>query len=54
VKWSKVANLKEAGGWGLKNIHTFRLSLAAKSLWRLIFNEGMWGKVMKNKYKEGF
>jgi len=49
VKWTKVANLKEVGGWGLKNIHLFNLALAAKSLRRLVYNEGLWGKVINIK-----
>jgi hypothetical protein len=24
-----------------------------KNLWRLVYNEAMWGKVMKSKYVEG-
>jgi hypothetical protein len=50
IKWKKVANLKEAGGWGLTNIHIFSLAPADKSLWRLVYNEGLWGKIMKSKY----
>jgi len=29
------------------------MALAAKSLWRLIYNEEFWAKVMKFKYLEG-
>jgi hypothetical protein len=52
VKWSRIATLKEFGGWGLKKLHIFEQALAAKSLWRLLFNKGLWGKVMRAKYLE--
>ena len=32
VKWTRVANLKEASAWGLKIIHVFNLALTTKSL----------------------
>jgi hypothetical protein len=41
VKWKNIAKPKEEGGWGLKNIHFFGNSLAAKSLWRVIKSEGL-------------
>jgi len=31
VAWEKVARPKEWGGWGIKNLPDFSLSLAAKS-----------------------
>jgi len=49
-KYTKVENLKEVGGWGLKNIPIFSLALAAIFLLRLVYNEGFLGKVMKYKY----
>jgi hypothetical protein len=51
-KWSRISTLKEFGGWGLKKLHIFGQALAAKSLWRLLFNKGLWGKVMREKYLE--
>lgn len=50
VKWRKLTKPKEDGGWGLKNIHLFRMALAAKSLWRLMHNEGLWREIMIAKY----
>jgi hypothetical protein len=32
IKWNRVALPKELGGWALKNVHIFSLSLAVKSL----------------------
>eukprot|EP00253_Pinus_taeda_P036198 PITA_36198 len=36
VAWEKIARPKEWGGWGIKQLPEFSLSLAAKSGWRLI------------------
>jgi hypothetical protein len=47
---TRVVTLKEASEWGLKSICVFNMALAAKILWTLINNEGLWGKVMKLKY----
>jgi hypothetical protein len=52
VKWDRIAKPKELGGWGLKNLYVFNQALVAKSLWRMLFNKGLWGKVMKEKYLE--
>lgn len=32
VKWSRIATLKELGGWSLKNTYLFNLALVARSL----------------------
>eukprot|EP00253_Pinus_taeda_P017096 PITA_17096 len=41
VAWDKLARPKEWGGWGLKRLPEFSLSLAAKSGWRLISLENL-------------
>eukprot|EP00253_Pinus_taeda_P026727 PITA_26727 len=50
VAWEKVARPKEWGGWGIKNLTDFSISLAAKSGWRIIKMENLWTKVVKRKY----
>eukprot|EP00253_Pinus_taeda_P012859 PITA_12859 len=50
VAWEKVARPKEWGGWGIKNLSNFSLSLAAKSGWRIIKMENLWTRVVKRKY----
>eukprot|EP00253_Pinus_taeda_P030057 PITA_30057 len=50
VAWDKVARSKEWGGWGIKILPDFSLSLAAKLGWRLIKMENLWTKVVKRKY----
>eukprot|EP00253_Pinus_taeda_P010845 PITA_10845 len=50
VAWDKVARPKEWGGWGIKRLPEFSISLAAKSGWRLISMENLWTRVVKRKY----
>eukprot|EP00253_Pinus_taeda_P022819 PITA_22819 len=50
VAWEKVARPKEWGGWGIKNLSDFSLSLAPKSGWRIIKMENLWTRVVKRKY----
>jgi len=50
VAWEKVARPKEWGGWGIKNLIDFSISLAAKSGWRIIKMENLWTRVVKRKY----
>jgi hypothetical protein len=54
VSWKILAKPKKGGGWGLKNIHLFGQALTVKSLWRLLFNEGLWGNIMKKKYLKDY
>jgi len=50
VAWDKLARPKEWGGWGIKRLPEFILSLAAKSGWRLISTENLWTRVVRRKY----
>jgi len=50
VRWEKIAQPKEKGGWGLKNIFLFSKALAAKAGWRLLATPSLWQKVMIQKY----
>eukprot|EP00253_Pinus_taeda_P034625 PITA_34625 len=50
VAWEKIARPKDWGGWGIKCLPEFSLSLAAKSGWRLITAENLWTRVIKRKY----
>eukprot|EP00253_Pinus_taeda_P030228 PITA_30228 len=50
VAWDKIARPKDWGGWGIKRLPEFSLSLAAKSGWRLISRENLWTKVVRRKY----
>eukprot|EP00253_Pinus_taeda_P010579 PITA_10579 len=50
VARDKIARPKDWGGWGIKNLFDFSVSLAAKSSWRLITSENLWTRVVKRKY----
>eukprot|EP00253_Pinus_taeda_P035322 PITA_35322 len=50
VGWEKVERPKDWGGWGIKNLPHFSLSLAAKSGCRLIKMDNLWTRVFKRKY----
>ena len=51
AKWKTLANLKELGGWGIKNPFLLCESVDEKKLWRLINNiDSFWGKVLTSKY----
>ena len=51
AKWKTLANLKELGGWGIKNAFLFCQSLETTIMWRLIQNPStFWGKVLVSKY----
>eukprot|EP01018_Ginkgo_biloba_P034237 Gb_24170 [translate_table: standard] len=52
VKWKRIALPKIWGRWGLKDIHSFSRALVAKCVWRLISVNGLWSKVMIQKYIE--
>jgi hypothetical protein len=49
-----IARPKIYGGWGLKNMDMFGRALAAKSLWRCLTKDGLWNKVVKDKYIHNF
>jgi hypothetical protein len=48
--WETLAKPKHLGGWGLQNLFLFNHALAANSLWHVLFKEGIWKKVIKDKY----
>jgi hypothetical protein len=52
VKWQAITKPNEMGGWGLKNIYYFGKSLVVKSVWRLIFKDGLWNWILIEKYVE--
>jgi hypothetical protein len=48
--WEVIAKPKLMGGWGIRNIYLFNNALAENSLWRVLVKEGVWNKVIKDKY----
>jgi hypothetical protein len=53
VRWTKIAMLKDMGGWDIKNLSRFGKALAAKSVWHFLQNHSLWGCVLKAKYLQG-
>jgi hypothetical protein len=49
-KWELLTIPKKYGGWGLRNIFDFNKALAANSLWRVLMRDGIWHKVIIDKY----
>jgi hypothetical protein len=48
--WEVIARPKLLGGWGIRNIYLFNYALATNSLWCVLMKEGVWNKVIKDKY----
>ena len=48
--WGSLSKLKDKGAWGIKNLFWFNQDLYAKSLWHSLFNDGLWGGVLKDMY----
>ena len=49
TSWESLSKSKLMVGWGIKNLNWFNRALCAKSLWRSLFDEGLWGKIVKSK-----
>jgi hypothetical protein len=48
--WERLSLPKSFGGWGIRNIFDFSKSLAANTLWRILMGEGIWHRVIIDKY----
>ena len=49
TSWESLSKSKLMVGRGIKNLNWFNRALCAKSLWRSLFDEGLWGKIVKAK-----
>ena len=54
ARWDLLANPKECGGWGIKDIGDFGRALNAKNLWRCLFVPCLWHRVIYAKYIRGW
>jgi hypothetical protein len=54
VKWEDLAKPKSYGGWGVKNQMVFSRALATNNLWHCLMKEGLWHRVLKDKYLTSF
>jgi hypothetical protein len=48
--WEILARPRKAGGWGLKNLHTFNTALLASSFWRALTLDSIWHNIVVDKY----
>jgi hypothetical protein len=48
--WKLIARPKLHGGWGLRNLVCFSRALATNTLWRALMHEGLWHRILKDKY----
>jgi hypothetical protein len=48
--WQLIAHPKQHGGWGLRNLGSFSREMAANTLWRALMQEGLWHRILKEKY----
>lgn len=47
-----LSKLRSFGGWGIKDLDLFNLALYAKSMWRGMLDDGLWGKTLRFKYMQ--
>ena len=50
IKWEVVCTLKDQGGLGVLNLGVHNKYLLSKWLFKLINGDGVWQKLLKNKY----
>jgi hypothetical protein len=48
--WETLSKPRRAGGWGLKNLHTFNTALLASSFWRAVTQGSIWHRIIVDKY----
>jgi hypothetical protein len=48
--WQLIARPKHHGGWSLRNMFSFSRAMAVNTLWRALMQEGLWHRVLKDKY----
>ena len=50
VNWEYVSLPTEYGGWDIKNLEWFGISLRLKCLWQLLNGTGIWSRIIVHKY----
>ena len=50
MNWKELAQPISQGGWGIKHLPNFSLSLRLKSFWLVLNNFGIWNKLISIKY----
>ena len=54
VDWHLLARPMSLGGWGIKHLPSFSLSLRLKSLWNALNSTGIWNLIMSVKYMKNW
>jgi hypothetical protein len=49
-RWDLLSRPKKNGGWGLRNLVLFNTTLNVNTLWRVLTQQGIWHKVLRDKY----
>ena len=50
VDWTSLSKPTSQGGWGIKNLEWFRISLRIKSFWHVLCSNGLLFKLITVKY----
>ena len=50
VDWHLLARPTSKGGWGIKHLTWFSLSLRLKSFWHALNSNGIWYQILSAKY----
>ena len=50
LRWEIINKSKKHGGLGIKNIQKINISLLCKWWWKLEKGDGLWQKLIKEKY----
>ena len=50
VDWHILARPTSHGGWGIKHLPSFSLSLRMKSFWLAVHSKGIWNLLITTKY----
>ena len=50
VEWTTLSKPISQGGWGIKNLEWFSISLRIKSFWHVLCSNGLWFKLISVKY----
>ena len=50
VNWETLSLPTEYGGWDIKNLEWFGISLRLKSMWQLLNGTGIWSRIIAHKY----
>jgi hypothetical protein len=49
-RWELLSRPKKLGGWGIRNLVLFNTTLNANTLWRVLTQQGIWHKLLRDKY----